>query len=215
MIFDDRQNAGSQLANHLLNYQDHPNTVVLGLSCGGMPVAFEIAQSLHLSVHTLIVRKIRSPQYLNLSLGVIAEQNIELLDADLISILDIPNDYIKKEMENQKTHLARQVKSYHVCERLLYQKQIILVDDGMATGSSMQAAIQALKKLQVAHIHIAVPVASHSSLAKISKEAQSTCLFSPCFFEKLSDFYQVFDPISDLEVLHLLNHSSYDLATMT
>jgi putative phosphoribosyl transferase len=215
MIFDDRQDAGSRLANHLLNYQNHPNTVVLGLSCGGMPVAFEIAQSLGLGIHTLIVRKIRSPQYINLSLGVIAEQNIELLHADLISILDIPNDYIQKEIENQKIHLARQVKSYHVCERLLYQKQIILVDDGMATGSSMQAAIQALKKLQVANIHIAVPIASHSSLAKISKEVQTTCLFSPCFFEKLSDFYQVFDPVNDLEVLHLLNHSSYDLATTT
>ena len=79
MIFDDRQDAGSRLANHLLNYQNHPNTVVLGLSCGGMPVAFEIAQSLGLGIHTLIVRKIRSPQYINLSLGVIAEQNIELL----------------------------------------------------------------------------------------------------------------------------------------
>lgn len=215
MIFDDRQDAGSQLAHHLLNYQDHPNTVVLGLSCGGMPVAFEIAQSLRLSIHTLIVRKIRSPQYPNLALGVIAEQNIELLHADLMSILDIPNDFIKKEMENQKTHLARQIKSYLICERLLYQKQIILVDDGMATGSSMQAAIHALEKLQVANIHLAVPVASRSSLAKIPKEIQTICLFSPCFFEKLSDFYQVFEPVSDLEVLYLLKHSSYDLATTT
>lgn len=214
MIFDDRQNAGNQLANRLLSYQNNPNTVVLGLTCGGIPVAFEIAQFLHLNVHVLVVRKIRSPQNFNLSLGAIAEQDIELVHADLIGILDIPNDYIKKEIENQKTHLARQAKSYHICNRLLHQKQIILVDDGMATGLSMQAAIQALNRLQVASIHLAIPVASRSSLAKFSKEVQTTCLFSPCFFEKLSDFYHIFEPVSDLEAIHLLDHSSYDLVTM-
>ena len=177
-----------------------------------MPIAFEIAQLLHLYSHTLIVRKIRSPQNPTLSLGAIAEQDIELLRADLINILDIPDDYIRKELENQKSHLARQAKCYHTSERLLYQKQIILVDDGMATGSSMQVAIQALKKLRVASIHLAVPVASRSSLAKISKEVQITCLFSPFFFERISDFYQSFDSVSDLEVNHFLNHSSCDLA---
>ena len=213
MIFSNRQDAGNQLAKHLVSYKNNSNAFVLGLSCGGMPIAFEIAQLLHLPFHILLVRKIRSPQNPNLSLGAIAEQNIELLHADLIGILDIPNDYVKKELENQKTHLAKQAKSYHISERLLYQKQIILVDDGMATGSSMQVAIQALGKLQVASIHLAVPVASRSSLAKISNE-QTTCLFSPSFFEKISDSYHVFDPVSDLEVIHLLNHSSCDLATV-
>lgn len=213
MMFNNRQDAGNQLAKHLISYQNHPNAIILGLSCGGMPIAFEIAQLLHLPFHTLIVRKIRSPQNPTLSLGAIAEQNEKLLHADLIGILDIPNDYIKKELENQKTHLERQAKSYHISERLLEQKQIILVDDGMATGSSMQVAIQALKKLQVADIHLAVPVASHSSLAKISKEVQTTCLFSPSFFERISDFYHNFEPVSDLEVNHFLN-SSCDLATI-
>lgn len=214
MMFNNRQDAGDQLAKHLISYQNHPNALVLGLSCGGMPIAFEVAQLLHLPSHTLLVRKIRSLQNPNLSLGAIAEQDVELLHADLIGILDIPNDYIKKELENQKTHLEKQAKSYHTSERLLYQKQIILVDDGMATGSSMQVAIQALKKLQVANIHLAVPVASRSSLAKISKEVQTTCLFSPSFFAKISDFYHTFDPVSDLEVHHFLNYSSCDLATI-
>lgn len=213
MLFNNRQDAGNQLANHLVSYQNNPNALVLGLSCGGMPIAFEIAQLLHLPLHTLLVRKIRSPQNPNLSLGAIAEQNIELLHADLIGILDIPNDYMRKELENQKTHLAKQANSYHISERLLYQKQIILVDDGMATGSSMQVAIQALGKLQVASIHLAVPVASRSSLAKVSNE-QITCLFSPSFFGKISDSYHVFDTVSDLEVTHFLNHSSCDLATI-
>ena len=212
-MFNNRQDAGNQLAKHLISYQNHPNAIVLGLSCGGMPIAFEIAQLLQLSFHTLIVRKIRSFQNSTLSLGAIAEQDIELLHADLIGILDIPNDYIRKELENQKIHLARQAKSYRISERLLCQKQVLLVDDGMATGSSMQVAIQALKKLQVADIHLAVPVASRSSLAKISKEVQTTCLFSPSFFAKISDFYHNFEPISDLDVTHFLN-SSCDLATI-
>ncbi len=213
MMFNNRQDAGNQLAKHLISYQNHSDTLILGLSCGGVPIAFEIAQLLHLPFHTLIVRKIRSP-HSTLSLGAIAEQDVELLHADLIGILDIPNDYIRKELENQKTHLEKQAKSYHISERLLYQKQIILVDDGMATGSSMQVAIQALKKLQVADIHLAVPVASRSSLAKISKEVQTMCLFSPSFFAKISDFYHNFEPVSDLEVTHFLNHSSCDLATI-
>lgn len=213
MMFNHRQDAGNQLAKHLVSYQNNPNALVLGLSCGGMPIAFEIAQRLHLPFHTLLVRKINSPQNPTLSLGAIAEQGIELLHADLIGILDIPNDYMRKELENQKTHLAKQAKSYSISERLLYQKQIILVDDGMATGSSMQVALQALEKLQVASIHLAVPVASRSSLAKISNE-QITCLFSPSIFGKISDFYHVFDPVSDLEVIQFLNHSSYNLATI-
>lgn len=212
MMFNNRQDAGNQLAKHLVSYQNNPNALVLGLSCGGMPIAFEVAQLLHLPLHTLLVRKIRSPQNPNLSLGAIAEQDIELIHADLIGLLDVPNDYVRKELENQKTHLAKQAKSYHISERLLYQKHIILVDDGMATGSSMQVAIHALEKLQVASIHLAVPVASRSSLAKISKE-QITCLFSPSFFGKISDFYHAFDPVSDLEVMHFLN-SSCDLATI-
>lgn len=213
MMFNNRQDAGNQLAKYLVSYQNHSNVIVLGLSYGGMPIAFEMAQLLHLPFHTLIVRKIRSPQNSTLSLGAIAEQEIELLNADLIGILDIPNDYIRKELESQKIHLARQAKSYHISERLLYQKQILLVDDGMATGSSMQVAIQALKKLQVASIHLAVPIASHSSLAKISKEVQISCLFSPSFFAKISDFYHNFEPVSDLEVTHFLN-SPRDLATI-
>lgn len=214
MMFNNRQDAGNQLAKHLISYQNHPNAIILGLSCGGMPIAFEMAKLLHLPFHTLLVRKIRSPQNSTLSLGAIAEQGVELLHADLIGILDIPNDYIRKELENQKTHLERQAKSYHISERLLYQKQIILVDDGMATGSSMQVAIQALKKLQVVDIHLAVPVASRSSLAKISKEVQTTCLFSPSFFAKISDFYHNFEPVNDLEVNHFLNYPSCDLATI-
>ncbi|MDR2539071.1 MAG: hypothetical protein LBC45_00330 [Chlamydiales bacterium] len=212
MIFNNRQDAGNQLAKYLISYQNNPNAFVLGLSRGGMPIAFEIAQRLHLPLHTLLVRKIRFPQNSDLSLGAIAEQDVELLHADLIGILDIPNDYMRKELENQKTHLAKQAKSYHISERLLYQKQIILVDDGMATGSSMQVAIQALEKLQVASIHLAIPVASRSSLAKISDE-QITCLFSPSFFGKISDLYHIFDPVSDLEVMDFLNYSSCDFAT--
>lgn len=212
-MFNNRQDAGNQLAKHLLRYQNHPNALVLGLSYGGIPIAFEIARLLHLPLHTLLVCKIKSPQKPNLSLGAIAEQNIELLHTDLIGILGIPNDYIRKELENQKIYLAKQAKTYHTSERSLYQKQIILVDDGMATGSSMQVAIQALEKLQVASIHLAVPIASRSSLTKISKE-KITYLFSPSFFRKTSDFYHAFDPISDIEVMHFFSHSSYNLVTI-
>ena len=212
MIFYDRQDAGRQLANHLLKLSNSPDTIVLGLASGGLPVAFEIAQILHLPFHTLLVRKIRAPQNANLALGAIAEQDVELLHADLIGIFDVPKDYLKKEIENQKTHLTKQCLLYNTFARRLHQKHILLVDDGMATGSSIQAALKALEKIQVASIHLAIPVASHSSLAKICKEVQTTCLFSPSFFEKLADFYHVFDPISDLEMRDLINHSSHDLA---
>lgn len=213
MIFYDRQDAGRQLASHLLKLSNSPNTIVLGLASGGLPIAFEVAQLLCLPFHTLIVRKIRAPQNANLALGAIAEQNVELLHADLIGIFDISKDYLKKEIENQKTHLAKQCLLYNTFARNLYQKHIVLVDDGMATGSSIQAALKTLKKHQVASIHLAIPVASHSSFAKITKEVQTTCLFSPSFFEKLADLYHVFDSISDQEMCDLISHLSHNLAT--
>lgn len=213
MVFYDRQDAGRQLANHLLKLPKKPNTIVLGLAYGGLPIAFEISQMLHLNFYPFIVRKIRTPLNINLSLGALAEQNVEVLHSELIGILDIPKDYIKKEIENQKTYLTKQCTLHNTFDRVLHQKHILLVDDGMATGFSVQAAIQALKKYQVSSIHVAVPIASRSSLTKISKEVQTTCLFSPSFFEKLADFYRVFDPISDLEVINLCNQPSCDLAT--
>lgn len=131
----------------------------------------------------------------NTTVGAIAEQNVEVLHSELIGLFDIPKDYIKKEIEKQKTYLAKQCALHNTFDRALQKKHILLVDDGMATGCSAQAAIQALKKYQVSSIHVAVPIASRSSLIKISKEIQTTCLFSPSFFEKLADFYRFFAPI--------------------
>jgi putative phosphoribosyl transferase len=210
MLFEDRKEAGRQLVQKLIQYKGQKDVIVLGLARGGMVPAAEIASGLHLPLNVIVVRKIGVPGNPELALGAIAEHGDGIFNAELIQMLGISTDVLKKEIERQKMILKERLALYRGKAQSLdlRDKIVILVDDGIATGASMRVAIQSMRHARVKKIVLAVPVAAPESLRKISAEVDETvCLYAPSFFEAVGAFYRKFDQTSDEEVIRLLSSS--------
>ena len=208
MLFKDRRDAGGQLALKLSQYKDKSDLIVLGLARGGVITAAQVADALHLPLDVLIVRKISAPGNEELALGAIAQEGEEVFNDHLIGLLGVCSDYLKKETERQRRIIKERLILYREAKPTfpLQNKTVILVDDGIATGASMRAAIATMHRSGVKKIVIAVPVAPPDSLRKISSQVDEViCLSSPVFFESLKGFYRLFDQISDQEVMGLLS----------
>lgn len=212
MLYKDRQDAGRQLAQHLLKYKTPSNAVVLGLARGGVVTAAEVAIALGLSLNVIVVRKIGAPGNEELAIGAISEEGDGIFNDHLIGLLGVSSDYIKKEVERQRRILKERLLLYRGknSDLDLKGKTIILVDDGIATGASMRVAIRSVRHAGSKKIVLAVPVAAPDSLKKLSKEVDETvCLSAPSFFEAVGSFYRVFDQTTDEEVVQLLSkHTS-------
>lgn len=208
MIFGNRQQAGQQLAQHLTQFACQPEAVVLGLPRGGVPVAYPIAKQLQLSLDTFLVRKIGAPGHEELAIGAIADQNVCLLNNDLIRQIGASQQALQTIIDRERSELMRRQRIYRGDESLTYLqgKTVILVDDGIATGATMEAAIQALRSLKVDKIILAVPVASPDSASYLqSLVDQLVCLSLPDNFQAVGQWYRVFDQTSDEEVCQLLS----------
>jgi putative phosphoribosyl transferase len=211
MLFKDRRDAGKQLVPPLSKYKDHKDVIVLGLARGGMVTASEVASGLHVPLNVIVVRKIGAPGNEELALGAIVEHGEGLINEELVGILGVSHDYLKKEVERQKKILKERLALYRGKSPApdLKDKTVILVDDGIATGASMRVAIKSMREAGAKKIVLAVPVAAPDSLRKIAKEVdESVCLYSPVFFEAVGGFYREFDQTSDDEVIQLLSYSS-------
>jgi len=212
--FKDRAEAGQKLAGALSDYKSQENTQILALPRGGIPIAYEIASQLRLPLNVFLVRKLGVPDHEELAMGAIAEENICILNQKLIEQLRINEEQIQKVYEKEKEELKRRLQLYRKNLPLpsLKDKNIILVDDGVATGATLKAVIHALKNFHPANIIIAVPVASKESLLDLSPLVQKIiCLIAPENFYGVGSWYESFEQTNDETVIHLLNKAKDDM----
>ena len=205
--YNDRTDAGKQLAEQLAPYKDKADVMVLGLPRGGVPVAYEVASALHAPLDVYLVRKLGAPGQEELAMGAIATGGVMLLNHDMIRELGISDEIIRAISMREWQEMARREGLYRGDRPLpeVAGKTVILVDDGLATGFTMRAAIAALKKQGPARIVVAVPVAAAQTAADLSSEVDElVCLFTPDQFYAVGLWYGDFRPVTDEEVHTLL-----------
>jgi predicted phosphoribosyltransferase len=206
-MFKNRQEAGQKLAQALLSYQNDPNTLILALPRGGVPVAFEIAKILHLPLDICLVRKLGVPTQPELAMGAIALEGVQVINTQVREWLNIPDEILDQVVETEKKELERRNLRYRGDKPFpnLYQRTIILVDDGIATGSTMKAAITAIKHHNPEKIIIAVPLAAAAVCDELAvDDTQVICLLQPDPLNSISLWYDDFSQVSDQEVCELL-----------
>jgi putative phosphoribosyl transferase len=209
--FADRVEAGRLLAEQLGRYAGRPDALVLALPRGGLPVAYEIATRLHLPLDIFLVRKLGAPGQPELAMGAIATGGARVLNEEVIRYLSVPPEVIDAVAHAEQIELARREQAYRG-ERPtpdLHGKQVILVDDGLATGSSMRAAIGAVRTQSPARIIVAVPVAARETCDELKREVEElVCLRTPEPFSAVGLWYDDFSQTSDEEVRDLLQRAS-------
>lgn len=208
--FKDRRDAGRQLALKLANYKKHAGVFVLGLPRGGVVVASEIANALDVLLDVFIVRKLGVPRQPELAMGAIAEGGVSVLNQNVVACLNIPQEEIRKVIEQEKKELKRRQKVYRGRRTppVVETREIILVDDGLATGATMRAAMKALRAKGVKRLVIAVPVADSEVGDGFRKEADEfICLLTPRWLAAIGYWYEEFGQTTDEEVIDLLTKS--------
>jgi putative phosphoribosyl transferase len=208
VLFKNRQDAGRQLAKALAAYQEKKECVAIGLPRGGVVVAYEVAKALNLPLDIICARKVGSPWNPELAIGAVTETGDGFYNTDIIEQFAIPQEYIRRESEKQKIEALRRLALYKKNRPAIdiSGKIVILVDDGIATGATMKAAIESLKGKQVSKIIVAVPVSAPETLMEIKTQVDETiCLESPYLFQAVGQFYEEFDQTTDEEVIELLD----------
>ena len=201
--FQNRQDAGRQLAQRLKRFARRDDVIVLGLPRGGVPVAFEIARALHVPMDVLIVRKLGVPGQEELAMGAIASGGVRVLSADVIVDAGVDTADIERVTAEQLRELARRENAYrgHRPYPILTGKVVILVDDGIATGATMKAAIKSLRAHEPEQIVLAVPVAAPESLETLAGDVdEMTCLLTPRQLYGIGEWYHDFKQLNDDEV---------------
>jgi putative phosphoribosyl transferase len=209
--FVDRYEAGKLLAIELISYKNGSNVIVLALPRGGVPVAFEIANRLSLPLDVFIVRKLGMPGHKELAMGAIASGGICVFNENIFRETRIPNEHIDAVIESEKKELLRREKIYRQDRPTpnLKDKIIILVDDGIATGATVKAAIMALRPQGPANIIVAVPIAPLLTYQEISLRADKViCLIKPEDFYAVGAYYNNFTQTRDKEVSGLLDEAN-------
>jgi erythromycin esterase-like protein/predicted phosphoribosyltransferase len=207
MRFLNREDAGRQLAAHLTRYANRSDVIVLGLPRGGVPVAREVAERLHAPLDVFLVRKLGVPGHPELAMGAIAEGGVEVLSDDLIHELGIPQSLVQQVAVRERMELDRRDALYRGGRTLppVRGHVVILIDDGLATGSTMQAAVTALRRLEPARIVIAVPVGAPDTCARMKHFADEVvCVTMPEPFQAVGLWYEQFAQTTDGEVKRLL-----------
>ncbi|HEU5226744.1 MAG TPA: phosphoribosyltransferase family protein [Ktedonobacteraceae bacterium] len=209
--FQDRTAAGQLLAARLLAYAHRADVLVLALPRGGVPVAFEIAKSLLVPLDVLVVRKLGVPGEEELAMGAIASGGVLVLNERVVKSLGISQEDINRAAAFERKLLQQRERLYRG-DRVPYEvkdRTVILVDDGIATGATMQAAVSALHQQHCAHIVIATPVAAAQTCDELETIVDEVvCLLKPELFFAVSYWYEHFEPTSDEEVHRLLEEAA-------
>jgi len=210
--FRDRTEAGKLLAEQLTAYVNLHDVLVLALPRGGVPVAFEVAKALHAPLDVIVVRKLGVPGQEELAMGAIATGGVRILNNDVVQFLGIPDEVINKIAVQEQQELERRERLYRG-DRPAYAvrgRTVILVDDGIATGATMHAAVAALKLRQPARILIAVPTAAPSTCDEFAAEVDElVCVLRPEPFIAVGYWYRQFSQTSDEEVRSLLEQANH------
>ncbi len=211
MRFQNRTHAGKLLSERLASYAGRPDLLVLALPRGGVPVALEIARALHAPLDVWVVRKLGAPQQPELAIGAVAPGDVEILDTGLIARLGIPAEELQHIVARERAELDRRLAAYRGNRPPIQVrgKTILLVDDGLATGASMHAAIASLRPLEPARIVVAVPVSDPSVCQRLASYADElVCLHFPPRLDAVGQWYEDFSQTTDEEVHDLLDGAS-------
>lgn len=211
MTYQDRTDAGQKLAQKLSQYLREPNTLVLALPRGGVPVAYEVATQLQLPLDVFLVRKLGVPGQQELAMGAIASGGIQVLNEDVIRLRNITPQTLENVAKQEQLELQRREQAYRSGRTALQVrgKRIILIDDGLATGASMRAAIAALRQQRPSQIVVAVPVASEQTCREFQQEADAiVCAMTPRPFYGVGMWYEDFSQTTDDQVRQLLQKAA-------
>jgi putative phosphoribosyl transferase len=211
VIYKDRKDAGIQLASLLMKYRDRKDVIVLALPRGGVVTGYEIAKALNCPLDILIIRKIGFPGQPELAVGAISETGAVVLNEGIISTYNVSKDYIEKEITKQKNEISRRINFYRGGKGIspLDGKTIILVDDGIATGATMKAAISTMKKEKIVRLIAALPVSSEDAVEEIKKMVDEwVCPETDAWFTAVGNYYQDFAQVSDDKVTELLKQKT-------
>jgi predicted phosphoribosyltransferase len=207
----DRRMAGRELAGLLPHYAHRSDVVVIGLSRGGIPVAYEVAQALQAPLDVLVVRKLGMPGHTELAMGAIAGGDVRVLNMDVVSSRSIPMETIDAVASRERRELEQREERYRSgrVPAEISGRIVILVDDGLATGSTMDAAVHAVKQSEPAKVIVAVPVAARDACARFQEEVdECVCALVPANFYAVGTWYDDFQAVSDEQVQQLLEQAS-------
>ena len=210
-MFLDRADAGRILAEKLDKYAGRDDVIVLGLPRGGVPVAYEVAKRLRVPLDVFIVRKLGVPGFEELAAGAIASGGVRVLNEDVMRALPNANEIIESLTASETKEVERREVSYRDGRPApdLRGKTVILVDDGLATGATMRAAVKALRQRDVARIVVAVPVGAPDTCRDLEGEADETiCAVAPEWFQAVGQYYEDFAQTSDEEVRQFLSRAA-------
>jgi len=202
-----RSQAGQLLAAKLVTFGNRPDVVILGLPRGGVPVACEIAKSLGAELDVFLVRKVGVPGYEELALGAIASGGVKIIDPDVAEEFGLRPDDIEKLVKAEQKELQRREAIFRGSRPMpdLHGRTVVLVDDGIATGSTMRAAIEGVKRLGATHIIVAAGVMPLSTSLRLRSEVDDVIsLLTPRDFRAVGLFYEAFPQLSDEDVCALV-----------
>ena len=203
MLWKSRQQAGEQLGRALKEYRKKPNTTILGLPRGGVIVAAEIARSLHLPLDIIVVRKIGAPFNEELAIGAIDETGHGFFNANASGLFGLRKKYLQETISREQKEAARRLRAYRGSRPPLdlTGETAILVDDGVATGHTMRAAISSCRSKGATNVVVAVPVIAPDTIPLFEREADKLVyLEAPTYFSAVGQFYKEFEQVEDAEV---------------
>lgn len=209
-LIPNRTIAGQELAAALSSYINQENVIVLALPRGGLPVAFEIAKKLHAPLDLLLVRKLGTPGYAELAMGAIASGGIKVLNTEIMHSNNVSQSALDSVEQKERLELNRRSEVYRGDRPYpeLNHKVVILVDDGLATGATMHAAIDAVKQQNPMKIIVAIPVAAANSIDTLGQMVDEViCPLAPRQLSSIGQWYSDFSQVSDATVIDLLNQA--------
>jgi putative phosphoribosyl transferase len=205
--FRDRRDAGRVLAQELVSYRGQENLLVLGLARGGVPVGWEVAASLRAPLDVFLVRKLGVPQWQELAMGALAMGGGIVVNDNLVKNLGISDEQLQATIQRETDELNRRESAYRGGRPpvSMEDRAVILVDDGIATGASMLAAVRAARAAKPAQLVVAVPVGPPSACRELASEADEVvCATMPAGFEAVGQVFEDFHQVTDDEVRELL-----------
>lgn len=209
-MFLDRRDAGAKLASKLLKYKDNKDVLVLALPRGGVMTGYEAARALRVPMDALIVRKIGVPWQPELAAGALSETGALVINKLVVSGYKISKEFLEKEVSRQKEEISRRIELYRNGKGIagLEDKIVILIDDGVATGATMKAAVETLREAKIRKLVVAIPVSPADTAEELrGMSDEFVCIETHDDFLAVGNYYQDFTQVSDEEVVDLLERS--------